>query len=80
MKSNDLRPKDLGKPCDQLIQLDDLMPLSSPYDKPGMEPDFPEVKPEWKEKYCTSLDGCVGLDTLQRPRVKLRSRNLSRSF
>ena len=80
VKSNDLRPKDLGKPCDQLIQLDDLMPLSSPYDKPGMEPDFPEVKPEWKEKYCTSLDGCVGLDTLQRPQSEAEEQEFVQKF
>lgn len=65
-----LRPQDLGKETDQLIQYDNLMPLSVPYDQPGMEPDFPSVKPEWKEKYCTSLDGCVALDTLRRPKSK----------
>jgi Fe-S oxidoreductase len=80
VKSNDLRPRDLGKPCDQLIQLNDLMPLSSPYDEPGMEPDFPEVKPEWKEKYCTSLDGCVGLDTLQRPQSEAEEQEFVQKF
>ncbi|MBP1761630.1 MAG: Fe-S oxidoreductase [Firmicutes bacterium] len=70
MSHNNLKPKDLGKPAEQLIRLDHLMPLSYPYDQPGMEPDFPPVKPEWREKYCTSLDGCVGIDTLQRPKTK----------
>ncbi|HZK86500.1 MAG TPA: (Fe-S)-binding protein, partial [Syntrophomonas sp.] len=59
VNQKDLRPQDLGKSCEQLIQLNKVMPLSFPYDKPGMEPDFPSAKPEWKEKYCTSLDGCV---------------------
>lgn len=70
MSQNNLRPKDLGKHTEQMIRLDHLMPLSFPYDKPGMEADFPAVKPEWKEKYCTSLDGCAGIDTLQRPKTK----------
>ncbi|CFX70558.1 Alpha-helical ferredoxin [Syntrophomonas zehnderi OL-4] len=70
MNQKDLRPQELGKPCEQLIQLNDLMPLSFPYDQPGMEPDFPDVKPEWREKYCTSLDGCAGIDTLQRPKTE----------
>ena len=70
MNPKDLRPKDLGKACEQLIQYENLMPLSFPYDQPGMEPEMPIVKPEWKEKYCTSLDGCVALDTLQRPQTE----------
>ncbi len=70
VNQKDLRPKDLGKQCEQLIQLNDLMPLSFPYDQPGMEPDFPSVKTEWKEKYCTSLDGCVAIDTMQRPKTE----------
>ena len=70
VNQKDLRPQDLGKSCEQLIQLNKVMPLSFPYDKPGMEPDFPSAKPEWKEKYCTSLDGCVGIDTLRRPKTE----------
>ena len=70
MSQNNLRPRDLGKPVEQLIKLDHLMPLSFPYDQPGMESDFPGVKPEWREKYCMSLDGCAGIDTLQRPKTK----------
>ncbi|WP_206812258.1 sulfate reduction electron transfer complex DsrMKJOP subunit DsrK [Paradesulfitobacterium ferrireducens] len=66
----DLRPKDLGNPDQQLIKLQELMPLAAPYDKPGMEPDFKEIKDSWKEKYCASLDGFVGIDTLIRPKSK----------
>ncbi|MDD3893918.1 MAG: hypothetical protein PHU36_02720 [Syntrophomonadaceae bacterium] len=54
MNQMDLKPGDLGKPAEQLVNLHDLMPLSFPYNKMGMEPDFPEVKPEWRKKYCTS--------------------------
>jgi len=67
MQSKDLRPRDLGRPDEQLIQLDHIMPLHSPYDQPGMEPDMQPVKPEWREKYCMSLDGCAAIDTFPRP-------------
>lgn len=80
MNPKDLRPKDLGKACEQLIQIEDLMPLSFPYDQPGMEPEFPEVKPEWRERYCTSLDGCVALDTLQRPQTEAEEVELVQKF
>ena len=80
MNPKDLRPKDLGKACEQLIQIEDLMPLSFPYDQPGMEPEFPEVKPEWRERYCTSLDGCVALDTLQRPQTEAEEIELVQKF
>lgn len=80
VNQNNLRPKDLGKPCEQLIQLNELMPLSFPYDKPEMEPDFPGVKPEWREKYCTSLDGCVAIDTLQRPKTEAEEAEFVQRF
>jgi hypothetical protein len=67
MQGKDLRPRDLGRPEEQLIQLDHIMPLHSPYDQPGMEPDLQSVKPEWREKYCMSLDGCAAIDTFPRP-------------
>jgi len=67
MQGKDLRPRDLGRPDEQLIQLDHIMPLHSPYDQPGMEPDLQSVKPEWREKYCMSLDGCAAIDTFPRP-------------
>jgi len=80
VNQNSLRPQDLGKEQEQLVQLDNLMPLSFPYDQPDMEPAFPEVKPEWKEKYCTSLDGCVALDTLQRPQSEAEEAELVQKF
>ena len=76
VNQRDMKPQDLGRPCEQLTQLDEVMPLSFPYDQPGMEPDFPDVKPEWREKYCTSLDGCVGIDTLRRP----ENENMKKEF
>jgi len=58
-----LRPKDMGRSDEQLIKLEakQLMPLYPPYDKPGMEPPLTDPKPAWKEKFCTSLDGYVGI-------------------
>lgn len=80
MEEKDLRPQDIGKQCDQMVRLDKLMPLSFPYNQPGMEPDFPEVKPEWKEKYCTTLDGCVGIDTLKRPQTEAEEKEFVQKF
>ncbi|AFM39351.1 Fe-S oxidoreductase [Desulfosporosinus acidiphilus SJ4] len=68
----ELRPKDLGKPDEQLVRVKnrELMPLLPPYDKAGMEPPLTDPKPAWREKFCTSLDGYVGIDTLTRPKTK----------
>jgi len=72
INQKDLLPKDMGRSNEQLIklELDQLMPLLPPYNKPGMEPPLTDPKPAWKEKYCTTLDGYVGLDTLVRPKSK----------
>lgn len=71
LDQKDLKPRDLQRPDEQLVKLTDkdIMPLPKPYDKPGMEPSFTEPKAAWKEKYCTSLDGFVALDTLTRPKT-----------
>ncbi|MGC7871247.1 (Fe-S)-binding protein [Desulfosporosinus sp. SYSU MS00001] len=67
-----LRPKDMGRSDEQLVRVNprQLMPLLPPYDKPGMEPPLTDPKPAWREKFCTSLDGYVGIDTLTRPKTK----------
>ena len=82
LNQKDLRPKDMGRSDEQLIKLevDQLMPLLSPYDKPGMEPPLTDPKPAWKEKYCTSLDGYVGIDTLTRPKSKEEEDEFVRKF
>ena len=82
INQKDLRPKDLGRPDEQLIKLevDQLMPLLAPYDKPGMEPPLTDPKPAWREKYCTSLDGFVGIDTLTRPQTKEEEDEFVRKF
>lgn len=71
LDQKELKPRDLQRPDEQLIKLNDndIMPLPKPYDKPGMERSFTEPKPAWREKYCTSLDGFVALDTLTRPKT-----------
>ncbi|MDQ7094451.1 (Fe-S)-binding protein [Desulfosporosinus sp. PR] len=68
----DLRPKDMGRSDEQLVRVNpkQLMPLLPPYDKPGLEPSLTDPKPEWRKKFCTSLDGYVGIDTLTRPETK----------
>jgi Fe-S oxidoreductase len=74
-----ITPKDLGSPAAQLINYDDLMPLSAPYsDDKGGGP--AEVKPEWREKYCTSLDGCVAIDTLRQPQSQEEREKLVSGF
>ncbi|KLU67306.1 succinate dehydrogenase/fumarate reductase iron-sulfur subunit [Desulfosporosinus acididurans] len=67
-----LRPKDMGRSDEQLVRVNprQLMPLLPPYDQPGMEPPLTDPKPAWREKFCTSLDGYVGIDTLTRPKTK----------
>jgi len=82
INQKDLLPKDMGRSDEQLIklELDQLMPLLAPYDKPGMEPELTDPKPAWKEKYCTSLDGYVGIDTLIRPKTKEEEDEFVRKF
>ena len=82
INQKDLRPKDIGRPDEQLIKLEfgELMPLLAPYDKPGMEPPLTDPKAAWKEKYCTSLDGYVGIDTLTRPKSKEEEDEFVRKF
>ncbi len=43
-------------------------------------PPFAAPKDSWKEKYCTFLDGFVGLDTLQRPASAAEERRLVEGF
>ena len=82
INQKNLLPKDMGRSDEQLIklELDQLMPLLPPYDKPGMEPSLTDPKPAWKEKYCTSLDGYVALDTLTRPKSKEEEDEFVRKF
>lgn len=82
INQKDLLPKDMGRKDEQLIklELDQLIPLLAPYDKPGMESPLTDPKPAWKEKYCTSLDGYVGIDTLTRPKSKEEEDEFVRKF
>ncbi len=82
INQKDLRPRDMGRPHEQLIKLEpeQLMSLFPPYDKPGMEPPLTDPKPAWQEKFCTSLDGYVGLDTLIRPKTQQEEDEFVRKF
>ena len=82
LNQKDLRPKDMGRSDEQLIklELDQLMPLLPPYDQPGMEPPLTDPKPAWKEKFCASLDGYVGIDSLTRPKSKEEEDEFVRKF
>ncbi len=78
-----VKPKDMSKPLnEQLVKLEDeeLMPLPPPYDKPGMEPPITPLKEEWRESYCTALDGFVGNDCLRRPKSKEQEREMVAKF
>lgn len=70
LTSKELRPQDISKPIEQLTKIEKLMDLPAPYDKPGMESPLTQPKDAWKEKYCASLDGYIGIDTLTRPQTK----------
>lgn len=72
INGKNVSPRDIGRQMDQLTKIDkhELMKLPAPYNKPDSEPDFVETKQEWAEKYCSSLDGFVGIDTLERPATK----------
>ena len=80
IKGNALKPQDIGKETEQLTSIDELMPLPAPYDKPEMEPDFKDVKDDWKEKYCASLDGFVGIDTFLQPKTEEEKKELINKF
>lgn len=78
-----IKPQDIGNSSDeQLVKLkqEELMDLPAPYDKPEMEPELTEPKDEWKEEYCTLLDGYVGIDTLTRPKTKEEEEDLVKKF
>ncbi len=75
-----LKPQDMGKRTEQLVQLGKLMDLPAPYDQPGMEPPLTVPKDAWKEKHCTTLDGYVGIDTLIRPQTKAEEEQVVNSF
>lgn len=66
-KPADLQPNDMNKAVDKLVDVNSLKTLPGPYSQEGMEPEFTGTKEAWKTKYCASLDGFVGLDTLVRP-------------
>lgn len=80
INGKDLRPQDMGKPSKQLTKIDKVMDLPAPYDKPGMEPDFTQPKEEWTEKFCASLDGYIGIDTLKRPETKEEEEEFVKKF
>ncbi|MDW7675765.1 MAG: (Fe-S)-binding protein [Bacillota bacterium] len=52
-----------------MTKLGKLMDLPAPFDQQDQSL-FIEVKDTWKEKYCTSLDGFIGIDALTRPKTR----------
>lgn len=78
---DNLRPQDISRPSsDQLVRLDEFMPLPAPYDKPGMEPELKPLKDAWRETYCTTVDGVVGNDRLKRPGSKDEEEEFIKKF
>ena len=81
MSCKDVKPQDLGKKTSEpLCTVEKLMPLPPPYDKLGMEPDFRPLKDSWKEDYCATLDGFIGVDTLKRPKTKEEEEEMIKKF
>lgn len=56
------------------------MKLPPPYDKPGMEPNVTEPKPEWSQNYVTELDGYVAIDVPWKPKSKEEEDALVQKF
>ncbi|MEM3819521.1 MAG: (Fe-S)-binding protein, partial [Nitrososphaerota archaeon] len=77
-----VRVSDISRDVDQLVKLnmDELMKLPPPYDKPGMEPEMTEPRGEWRERYATDLDGYVGIDIPWKPRTREDEENLVKRF
>ncbi|AEA47696.1 (Fe-S)-binding protein [Archaeoglobus veneficus] len=82
MAGDEIKIEDISKPSKQMIKLrlEDLMPLPPPYDKPGMEPELTDPKPEWREKYVTELDGYIAIDVPFKPKTKEEEEKLVKSF
>ncbi len=80
--SREIKPEDAASPVDQLVKLTvrDLEKLPPPYDKPGMEPELTDPKPEWREKYATDLDGYIAIDLPWKPQNKEEEERLVKSF
>lgn len=74
--------EDIAKKDVQLVEItmEDLMKLPPPYDKPGMEPELTEPKPEWSEKYVTELDGYIAIDVPWKPQNEEEEKELIQKF
>jgi Fe-S oxidoreductase len=77
-----IRIEDIGSPEDQLVKLrkEDLARLPPPYDKPEMEPELREPKPDWRERYATDLDGYIAIDIPWKPKTKEEEEKLVNRF
>ncbi|KAF0121798.1 MAG: hypothetical protein FD151_1077, partial [bacterium] len=81
MKAGKIRLKDIGKPSDQMIQLNpaDFMRLPYPYDKADSDPDFKQLTEDQKKKYEASLDGVLAI-SIPKPETKGEEDELVRKF
>jgi Fe-S oxidoreductase len=81
MKAEKLRPKDISKPSEQMVELNpaDFMRLPYPYDTADSDPDFKQLTEEQKGKYEVSLDGVTAL-SLPKPATKGEEDELVRKF
>lgn len=77
-----IRLQDISSPVEQLItlNLEELMKLPPPYNKPNSEPSLTEPKPEWKQKYFTDLDGYIAIDVPAKPKTEEEERRLVEKF
>ncbi|PIX25276.1 MAG: 4Fe-4S ferredoxin, partial [Deltaproteobacteria bacterium CG_4_8_14_3_um_filter_43_13] len=81
MKAGKIRLKDIGKPSDQMVQLNpaDFMRLPYPYDKADSDPDFKQLTEAQKNKYEASLDGVLAI-SIPKPETKAEEEELVRKF
>lgn len=76
-----IKVEDISKDSKQLAHIDpqDLMPLPPPYDKIDEEPEWKELKPEFREKYEVSLDDTCAL-TIPKPKTPEEEKELVTKF
>jgi Fe-S oxidoreductase len=75
-----LKPKDIAQATELLSSTASLSPLPAPYNTESDPPHFAQLKPEWLETRCGSLDGFVALDGLKRPQTQAEEDDFVQRF
>ncbi|MCL2807579.1 MAG: (Fe-S)-binding protein [Coriobacteriia bacterium] len=77
---NKLKPQNIARSAMILSPVEQLAPLPAPYDTCDKVPEFTELKPDWIDTRCASLDGFVAIDSLRRPASPEDEEEFVRSF